>query len=37
MVILAGQKKAAAIVIKNISGRRRWSKLQQWLGSGIAV
>jgi exodeoxyribonuclease V alpha subunit len=26
-----GQKKAVAIAARNISGRRRWSKLQEWL------
>jgi exodeoxyribonuclease V alpha subunit len=29
---LVGQKKAMAIAVKNISGRRRWSKLDEWLG-----
>jgi exodeoxyribonuclease V alpha subunit len=37
LVVLVGQKKAVAIAVKNISGRRRWSKLQEWLTSGIAV
>ena len=27
LVILLGQKKAVAIAVKNVSGRRRWSKL----------
>jgi exodeoxyribonuclease V alpha subunit len=31
LVILVGQKKALAIAVKNISGRRRWSKLNEWL------
>jgi hypothetical protein len=31
LVILVGQKKAVAIAVRNISGRRRWSKLQEWL------
>jgi hypothetical protein len=26
-----GQKKAVAIAVRNVSGRRRWSKLQEWL------
>ena len=30
---LVGQKKAAAIAVKNVSGRRRWSKLDEWLVS----
>lgn len=33
LVVLVGQKKAVAIAVKNISGRRRWSKLAEWLGS----
>ena len=33
LVVLVGQKKAAAIAVKNVSGRRRWSKLDEWLGS----
>jgi exodeoxyribonuclease V alpha subunit len=28
---LVGQKKAVAIAVRNISGRRRWSKLAEWL------
>ena len=31
LVILLGQKKAVAIAVKNTSGRRRWSKLREWL------
>lgn len=31
LVILVGQKKAIAIAVKNVSGRRRWSKLDEWL------
>jgi hypothetical protein len=31
---LVGQKKAIAIAVRNISGRRRWSKLGEWLRSG---
>ena len=30
-VVLAGQKKAVAIAVRNVSGRRRWSKLDEWL------
>jgi exodeoxyribonuclease V alpha subunit len=26
-----GQKKAVAIAVRNASGRRRWSKLDEWL------
>jgi exodeoxyribonuclease V alpha subunit len=31
LVILLGQKKAVAIAIKNVSVRRRWSELREWL------
>jgi UvrD-like helicase C-terminal domain len=31
LVVLVGQKKAVAIAARNVSGRRRWSKLQEWL------
>jgi exodeoxyribonuclease V alpha subunit len=33
LVVLVGQKKAAAIAVRNVAGRRRWSKLREWLGS----
>ena len=33
LVVLVGQKKAIAIAVRNISGRRRWSKLNEWLAS----
>jgi exodeoxyribonuclease V alpha subunit len=32
LVVLVGQKKAIAIAVRNVSGRRRWSKLKEWLG-----
>ncbi len=32
LVVLVGQKKAVAIAVRNVSGRRRWSKLSEWLG-----
>ena len=32
LVVLVGQGKAVAIAVKNVSGRRRWSKLDEWLG-----
>jgi exodeoxyribonuclease V alpha subunit len=32
LVVLVGQKKAIAIAVMNVSGRRRWSKLKEWLG-----
>ena len=31
LVVLVGQKKAVAIAVRNISGRRRWSKLEERL------
>ena len=31
LVILVGQRKAIAIAVKNESGRRRWSRLNEWL------
>ena len=36
LVVLVGQKKAVAIAVKNVSGRRRWSKLDEWLTSQAA-
>ena len=32
LVVLVGQKKAVAIAVKNVAGRRRWSKLREWMG-----
>jgi exodeoxyribonuclease V alpha subunit len=34
LVVLVGQKKAVAIAVRNVSGRRRWSKLKEWLTQG---
>ena len=31
LAVIVGQKKAVAIAVRNVSGRRRWSKLQEWL------
>jgi exodeoxyribonuclease V alpha subunit len=31
LVVLVGQKKAVAIAVRNVSGRRRWAKLNEWL------
>jgi exodeoxyribonuclease V alpha subunit len=31
LVVLVGQKKAIAIAVRNVTGRRRWSKLAEWL------
>jgi hypothetical protein len=33
LVVLVGQKKAVAIAVRNVSGRRRWSKLAAWLST----
>src|SRR5260221_12466712 len=33
LVILLGQPKAVMIAVKNVSGRRRWSKLREWLAA----
>jgi len=36
LVVLVGQKKALAIAVRNQGGKRRWSKLGEWLkGSSI--
>ena len=31
LVVLVGQRKAIAIAVRNVSGRRRWSKVREWL------
>ena len=31
LVVLVGQKQAVAIAVRSTSGRRRWSKLHEWL------
>jgi exodeoxyribonuclease V alpha subunit len=31
LVVLVGQTKAVALAVRNASGRRRWSKLNEWL------
>ncbi|MCE0743900.1 ATP-dependent RecD-like DNA helicase [Acetobacter sicerae] len=36
LVVLVGQKKALAIAVRNQGGRRRWSKLREWLAGSIA-
>jgi exodeoxyribonuclease V alpha subunit len=36
LVVLVGQKKAVAIAVRGVSGRRRWSKLREWLQSAAA-
>jgi exodeoxyribonuclease V alpha subunit len=37
LVVLVGQKKAIAIAVRNVSGRRRWSKLGEWLAPNASV
>jgi exodeoxyribonuclease V alpha subunit len=37
LVVLVGQKKAVAIAVRNVSGRRRWSKLGEWLRPGPRI
>jgi exodeoxyribonuclease V alpha subunit len=37
LVVLVGQKKAVAIAVRNVSGRRRWSKLAELLSLGSVV
>jgi exodeoxyribonuclease V alpha subunit len=37
LVVLVGQKKAIVIAVRNVSGRRRWSKLREWLIVNIGV
>jgi exodeoxyribonuclease V alpha subunit len=36
LVVLVGQKKAIAIAVRNVSGRRRWSKLRGWLSADVS-
>ncbi|MBU2768793.1 ATP-binding domain-containing protein, partial [Acidithiobacillus ferrivorans] len=31
LVVLVGQKKAVAMAARNGSGKRRWSKLREWM------
>jgi len=37
LVVLVGQKKAVAIAVRNVSGRRRWSKLREWLTASMSA
>jgi exodeoxyribonuclease V alpha subunit len=36
LVVLVGQKKAVAIAVRNVSGRRLWSKLAEWLSVDVS-
>jgi exodeoxyribonuclease V alpha subunit len=35
LVVLAGQRKAIAIAVRNVTGRRRWPKLKEWVGAHV--
>ena len=37
LVVLVGQRKAVAIAVRSVSGRRRWSKLNEWLSAKSAA
>ena len=37
LVVLVGQKKVVAIAVRSVSGRRRWSKLREWLKPASAA
>ena len=34
LVVLVGQRRALAIAVRNQAGRRRWSRLREWLAGG---
>jgi exodeoxyribonuclease V alpha subunit len=36
LVVLVGQRRALVIAMKNQGGRRRWSKLHEWLGLSVS-
>ncbi|MBV0888921.1 ATP-dependent RecD-like DNA helicase [Komagataeibacter oboediens] len=36
LVVLVGQKKALGMAVRNQGGRRRWSKLREWLAGSVA-
>ena len=37
LVVLVGQRKAVALAVRNVSGRRRWSKLREWLSAAAVT
>ena len=37
LVVIVGQRKAVAIAVRNVSGRKRWSKLREWLAPRLTV
>jgi exodeoxyribonuclease V alpha subunit len=36
LVVLVGQKKAVAMAVRSVTGRRRWSRLRDWLAADAA-
>ncbi len=36
LVVLVGQPRAIAIAVRNAAGRRRWSKLNEWLQVAVS-
>jgi len=34
LVVLVGQQKAVAAAVRGVTGRRRWSRLRDWLAHG---
>jgi len=36
LLVLVGQRKAIAIAVRNVSGRRRWTRLLQCLGGSMS-
>ena len=36
LVVLVGQRKAVAIAVRSVTGRRRWSRLREWMRSAPA-
>ena len=37
LVVLVGQKNVVAIAVRNVSGQRRWSKLDEWLSPTMSL
>ena len=37
LVVLVGQKKAVVIAVRNVAGRRRWSKLGEWAAASTSI
>jgi exodeoxyribonuclease V alpha subunit len=35
LVVLVGSRRAVAIAVGNVAGRRRWSKLRTWLATTV--